>query len=82
MSAKTEALADSTAESGRSSETGELELGGKTSPPSFSNRMSSYFGREIDTKATDWISVYACFLTGFTSAHSFSVRHEAGEAYL
>lgn len=66
---KPEAIADS----GRSSEN-ELELGGKTTPVSFGTRVKTYLNTEIDSKATDLISIYACFLTGYTSAHSFTVR--------
>lgn len=29
---------------------------------------------EVDPKQCQWVSVYACFLTGFTSAISFTVR--------
>jgi len=74
MSTKRE-LSETVADSGRSSETGEMELGTKNpSQQSTANRVKSYLDREIDSKATDLISIYACFLTGFTSAHSFSVR--------
>ncbi|KAK1921177.1 hypothetical protein DB88DRAFT_499920 [Papiliotrema laurentii] len=34
-------------------------------------RIGDYLGREIDSKQADLISIYACFLTGFTSAISF-----------
>jgi hypothetical protein len=36
-------------------------------------RIGDYLGREIDSKQADLISIYACFLTGFTSAISFGV---------
>jgi hypothetical protein len=50
------------------------ELDSKASSPSSVARVSAYLDRDIDSKAADWISIYACFLTGFTSAHSFTVR--------
>jgi hypothetical protein len=72
MSTKPEG-AGAGAESGRSSETGEMDGTKMSSRQSTASRMMSYLDREIDSKATDMISVYACFLTGYTSAHSFSV---------
>lgn len=52
------------------------EPNAKTSSSSVA-RVSAYLDRDIDSKAADWISIYACFLTGFTSAHSFSVSRGA-----
>lgn len=39
----------------------------------FHHRVKSYFTTEIDApRSTNLISIYACFLTGFTSAPSFT----------
>lgn len=71
MSSKdAEALPD-TGESGSSTP----KLNQAESKPSSLARVSAYLDREIDSKAADLISIYACFLTGFTSSHSFTVRH-------
>jgi len=39
-------------------------------PPA--RRIWDYLQTDIDTKACDYVSVYACFLTGMTGCLSFS----------
>ena len=52
-----------------------VESGRRSSAtPSVARRVMAYLDRDIDTKAAHTLSVYACFLTGFTCAHSFTVR--------
>lgn len=38
-------------------------------------RIRKELAREVDNKQTDAVSIYACLLTGFTAAISFSVSH-------
>lgn len=47
---------------------------GKVAQP-FTSRAVTYLQSQIDSKKCNAVSIYACFLTGFTSAVSFSVRH-------
>jgi uncharacterized membrane protein YoaK (UPF0700 family) len=44
----------------------------KSAPPSLPSRLSRALSTPIDAKSCVPISLYACFLTGFTSAPSFS----------
>ena len=48
---------------------------GEPTPPAKSSmaRCWSYLESDVDNKEVNLVSVYACFLTGFTSVHSFSV---------
>jgi hypothetical protein len=56
-----------------SPESSTAESGGLASSrkPAF-RRLTDHLDREIDSKACSPISVYACFLTGYTAAISFS----------
>jgi hypothetical protein len=36
-------------------------------------RARSILDQDVDNKRTDWVSIYACLLTGFTASISFSV---------
>lgn len=40
-----------------------------------STRVLKELRRDVDNKRTDAVSIYACLLTGFTAAISFSVGH-------
>jgi len=40
---------------------------------SFSARIRTVLNQEVDNKRVDWVSIYACLLTGFTASISFSV---------
>lgn len=55
-------------EAGLSTKDGESSSGRSTL-----SRIGSYLDTDIDSKKADLISIYACFLTGYTSSHSFSV---------
>jgi len=46
---------------------------GKAGPVSLSQRAWSYLQAQVNSKECVSVSIYACFLTGFTSAISFSV---------
>lgn len=46
---------------------------GKTGPKSLVARSVEYLQDQVDPKKCIWVSIYACFLTGYTSAMSFSV---------
>ena len=59
--------------SGSAAESGDSGIGSEKNV-SVTTRLSDYLGREVDSKQADLISIYACFLTGFTSSVSFSVR--------
>jgi hypothetical protein len=45
-----------------------------TSQKSFVRRSVSFLQTDVDAKRCNPVSIFACFLTGFTSAPSFSVR--------
>ncbi|WOO83002.1 uncharacterized protein LOC62_04G006482 [Vanrija pseudolonga] len=45
---------------------------GKTGPKSLVARSVEYLQAQVDPKKCIWVSIYACFLTGYTSAMSFS----------
>ena len=47
-----------------------------SSSSSFSGRIRERLKAEVDTKEVNSASVFACFLTGFTSANSFSVSFD------
>jgi hypothetical protein len=36
-------------------------------------RAKTVLNQEVDNKRVDWVSIYACLLTGFTASISFSV---------
>jgi len=40
---------------------------------SLSARVRTVLNQEVDNKRVDWVSIYACLLTGFTASISFSV---------
>lgn len=53
---------------------GEDQLPRHVAPrPTVPRAVAAQLAGEVDTKACDWISVFACFLTGWTSAISFTV---------
>lgn len=56
----------------KSAESGDVEAG-KTAPQSLSTRAWNYLQAQVDSKQCVSVSIYACFLTGYTSAISFSV---------
>jgi hypothetical protein len=41
--------------------------------PSLITRAKAVLDQEVDNKRVDWVSIYACLLTGFTASISFSV---------
>jgi hypothetical protein len=43
------------------------------SKPSLITRVKAVLDQEVDNKRVDWVSIYACLLTGFTASISFSV---------
>lgn len=40
--------------------------------PSLITRVKAVLDQEVDNKRVDWVSIYACLLTGFTASISFS----------
>lgn len=51
---------------------------------SLSTRIRTVLDQEVDNKRVDWVSIYACLLTGFTASISFSVSplHHSRQALM